>query len=91
MPDPVFLPRKLIVPGLKKVTVTPQTDGSIDVTGNFAAGTLNVSGPLSFNLTALMKLLGDLATDFPTLVADISAVFGSTPSVPTPAPNSPTH
>ncbi len=35
MPDPVFLPRTLIVPGLKKVSVTPQADGSIDVTAKF--------------------------------------------------------
>jgi hypothetical protein len=92
MPDPVFLPRKLFIPGLQKVTVTPQTDGSIDVTGNFAAGVLNLSGgPLSFSLTALLKLLEDLATDLPVLIADVEAVFASTPSVPTPAPTSPTH
>jgi len=96
MPDPVFLPRKLFIPGLQKVTVTPRADGSIDVTGNFASGVLNVSGgPLSFNLTALLKLLEDLATDLPVLIADVEAVFASTPSVPTPAPTptptSPTH
>ncbi len=86
MPDPVFLPRSLLVPGLKKVTVTPQADGSIDVTANFATGTLNVSGPLSFNPVALLKLLSDMAQELPTLVADISAVFASSPPVPLPAP-----
>ncbi len=98
MPDPVFLPRKLFIPGLQKVTVTPQADGSIDVTGTFASGVLNVSGgPLSFSLTALLKLLEDLATDLPVLIADVEAVFASTPSVPTPTPaptptpTSPTH
>jgi len=91
MPDPVFLPRKLIIPGLQKVTVTPQVDGSIDVTGNFASGVLHVSGgPLSFSLTALLKLLEDLATDLPVLIADVESVFASTPSVPTPAPTAPT-
>ncbi len=92
MSDPVFLPRKLIIPGLQKVTVTLQADGSIDVTGNFASGVLNVSGgPLSFSLTALLKLLEDLATDLPVLIADVESVFASTPSVPTPAPTAPTH
>jgi hypothetical protein len=92
MPDLVYLPRKLIIPGLQKVTVTPQADGSIDVTGNFGSGVLNVSGgPLSFSLTALLKLLEDLATDLPVLLADVESVFASTPSVPTPAPTPSTH
>ncbi len=92
MPDLVYLPRKLIIPGLQKVTVTPQADGSIDVTGNFGSGVLNVSGgPLSFSLTALLKLLEDLATDLPVLIADVQSVFASTASVPTPAPTPSTH
>lgn len=92
MPEPVFLPRKLIIPGLQKVIVAPQGDGSIDVTGNFASGVLNVSGgPLSFSLTAILKLLEDLATDLPVLIADVESVFASTPSVPTPAPTPSTH
>ncbi len=92
MPDLVYLPRKLIIPGLQKVTVTPQADGSIDVTGNFGSGVLNVTGgPLSFSLTALLKLLEDLATDLPVLLADVESVFASTPSVPTPAPTPSTH
>lgn len=92
MPDPVFLPRKLIIPGLQKITVAPQSDGSIDVTGSFASGVMNVSGgPLSFSLTALLKLLEDLATDLPVLIADVESVFASTPSVPTPAPTPSTH
>ncbi len=91
MPEPVFLPRKLIIPGLKKVTVTPQADGSIDVTGNFATGTMSVSGPMSFSVSALLKLLGDIATDVPTLIADLTAVFASPPPVPPSAPSSPTH
>ena len=44
MPDPVFLPRKLFIPGLQKITVTPQADGSINVIANFVPGVLNVSG-----------------------------------------------
>ena len=74
--------------------MTPQADGSIDVTGNFASGVLNVSGvPLSFSLTALLKLLEDLATNVHRLIDDVEAIFASTPSVPTPAPTptSPTH
>jgi len=93
VPDPVFLPRKLFIPGLQKVTVSPQADGSIDVTGNFAYGVVNLSGsPLSFNLPALLKLLEDLATDLPTLVADVTAVFaGVAPHPPIPASTAPTH
>jgi hypothetical protein len=96
MPDPVNLPRKLFIPGLQKVTVTPQADGSIDVVGNFAAGTVNITGgPLSFNPLALLTLFEDLATDLPKLIADVTAVFGATPPVPapapTPTPTSPTH
>jgi hypothetical protein len=94
MTDPVNLPRKLLLPGLQKVTVTPQADGSIDVVGNFAAGTVNVTGgPLSFNPLALLTLFEDLATDLPKIFADVQAVFASTPAVPTPAPAaiSPTH
>jgi hypothetical protein len=94
MTDPVNLPRKLLLPGLQKVTVTPQADGSIDVVGNFAAGTVNVTGgPLSFNPLALLTLFEDLATDLPKIIADVQAVFASTPAVPTPAPAaiSPTH
>ncbi len=87
MLDTVYLPRKLFIPGLQKITVAPQVDGSIEVTGNFASGVLNVTGgPLSFSLTALLKLLEDLATDMPVLIADVEAVFASTPAVPTPAP-----
>ncbi len=72
--------------------MTPQADGTIDVTGNFASGVLNVSGgPLSFSLTALLKLLEDLATDLPVLIADVQSVFASTASVPTPAPTPSTH
>jgi hypothetical protein len=86
MPDPVFLPRKLFIPGLQKVTVSPQADGSIDVTGNFAYGVLNLSGsPLSFNLPALLKLLEDLGTDLPAIIADVTAVFAAPVPVPTPA------
>ncbi len=71
--------------------MTPQGDGSIDVTGNFASGVLNVSGgPLTFSLTALLKLLQDLATDLPVIIADVEAIFASTPAVSTPAPNSQT-
>jgi hypothetical protein len=92
MPDPIFLPRKLMIPGLQKVTVTPQADGSIDITGNFAAGTVNVSGgPLSFNPLALLTLFEDLAADLPKIIADVQAVFAATPAVPTPAPAPPTH
>lgn len=94
MPDPVNLPRKLFIPGLQKVTVTPQADGSIDVIGNFASGTVNVTGgPLSFNPLALLTLFEDLATDLPKIIADVQAVFAATPPVPTPAPTptSPTH
>jgi hypothetical protein len=94
MPDPVYLPRKLFIPGLQKVTVTPQADGSIDVIGNFASGTVNVTGgPLSFNPMALLTLFEDLATDLPKLIADVTAVFGATPPAPapTPTPTSPTH
>jgi hypothetical protein len=92
MPNPVFLRRNFIIPGLQKVTVTPQTDGSIDVTGNFASGVIHVSGgPLSFNLAALLKLLEDLATDLPALIADVESLFATTPSVPSPAPTTPIH
>jgi hypothetical protein len=84
MSDPVFLPRKLLLPGLQKITVTPQADGSIDVTGNFAPGAVNItSGPLSFSPEALLTLLADLATDLPKLIADITAVF----SAPAPTPS----
>jgi hypothetical protein len=94
MPEPVYLPRKLFVPGLQKVTVTPLADGSIDVVGNFAPGTMNVtSGPLSFNPLALLTLFEDLATNLPKLFADLQAVFAAPPAVPTPTPVSipPTH
>jgi hypothetical protein len=87
MHEQVFLPRKLSIPGLQKFTIEPQADGSINVTGNFAAGTVNLNGaPLSFSLPALLKLLEDLATDLPTLIADVTAVFASPAPVPTPAP-----
>ena len=94
MPDPVYLPRTMFIPGLQKITVTPMADGSIDVVGNFAAGTVNVtSGPLSFNPLALLTLFEDLATDLPKLFSDLQAVFATTPSVPSPTPVSipPTH
>ncbi len=99
MPDPVNLPRKLFIPGLQKVTVTPQADGSIDVIGNFASGTVNVTGgPLSFNPMALLTLFEDLATDLPKLIADVTGrlrgdASGPAPAPPTPAPTptSPTH
>lgn len=98
MSEPVYLPRALVIPGLQKVTVTPNADGSIDVVGNFKAGTVNLTGgPLSFNPLALLTLFEDLATDLPKIVADITAVFASPPPVPTPAASptststSPTH
>ena len=87
MPDPVYLPRILYVPGLQKVSVDPQADGTINVVGNFKLGTLNLSGgPLSFNPLALLTLFEDLAADLPKIVADVTAVFAATPSVPTPSP-----
>lgn len=86
MPDPVYLPRTLLIPGLQKISVDPLPDGSIDVTGNFKAGTLNLTGgPLAFNPLALLTLFEDLATDLPKIIADIQAVFAATPAVPTPA------
>ena len=48
-------------------------------------------GDLSFSLTAILKLLEDLATDLPVLIADVESVFASTPSGPTPAPTPSTH
>lgn len=87
MSDPIYLPRTLMIPGLQKITVEPQTDGSINVTGNFKAGTLSLTGgPLSFNPLALLTLFEDLATDLPKIIADVQAVFAASPSVPTPAP-----
>ena len=38
-----------------------------------------------FSLPALLKLIEDVATDLPILIADVEAVFASTPA-PTPKP-----
>jgi hypothetical protein len=79
-----------MIPGLQKLTVEPQADGSINVTGSFKTGTLNLTGgPLSFNPLALLTLFEDLATALPKIIADVTALFASTPPVPTPAPASP--
>ena len=76
MSDTVFLPRKLAIPGLQRIAVLPLADGTINLTANFKAGSLNlVGGPLSFNITALLKLLQDAVTDLPVLIADVTAVF----------------
>ncbi len=83
IPDQVCIPRKLSTFGLQSYTIAPQPDGSTNVVLSLASGLVNVtSGPLSFSITALLKLIQDLATDVPVLLADVEAVFASTPAAP---------
>ena len=76
----------MTTPGLNNITVTPRADGSIDVLANVTPGALTIPTAKSFNLTALLKLIEDLATDVPVIIADVQAVFAASTPVPTPAP-----
>jgi len=74
---------RMATPALNKITVTPQADGSLNVTANVTPGAITIPTVSTFNLTALLKLIEDLTTDVPVIIADVQAVFGTTPT-PTP-------
>jgi hypothetical protein len=75
----------MATPALNNVTVIPKTDGTLDVTANVTPGAITIPTVSTFNLTALLKLIEDLTTDVPVIIADVQAVFGTT-TTPTPAP-----
>ncbi len=82
MPLPPYVPTL----GITRLSVSPQPDGSLDLTVTVRLGTLVLSrAPLTFSVPALLKLLTDLAADAPVLIADVLAVFAATPG-PTPPP-----
>lgn len=74
MPCPESVPT-LTVTGL---SITPATNGTLNVTVSVVPGTIVFSGgPVAFNVPALLKLLQDLAAAAPTLIADFMAIFAA--------------
>ncbi len=72
-------------PSLNTVAVSPQADGSINITANVTPGAITIPTAKTFSLPALLKLIEDFSADIPTIIADVQAVFATAPT-PTPVP-----
>jgi len=72
----------MATPKFNGLTVTPKADGTLDITANVTPGSVSMPTSATFSLPAVLKLIEDLATDLPTIIADVTAVFAA----PAPAP-----